>query len=323
MPDRLRVVVFGMRGVGSLPVLRELLAAGHDVRAVVMPGPPGLRTLPPMPSQRTAVPMAGAGTDPGHLDELARSLAIPVLLAGRLRRPEVVEAIVEHEPDLIAVSCFPTRIPAEVLGLPRLGCLNVHPSLLPVGRGPEPVFWTLRRGDAVTGVTVHLMVEGFDSGPILLQEEIEVPVGVRLPEFERVLAEIGARLLIRVIAGLARGEITGVPQDDRLATTAPIPTADDFLLPTDHTAEWAYRFARAVAPLEGPLAVLDVITGERVPIRDAIDWEPEGVVSRQRTREAETVTIPFRAGSVRFALPGEARQDRAGARTGTSSHHKA
>src|SRR4051812_9823970 len=117
--NSLRVVVFGMRGgVGSLPVLRELLAAGHDVRTVVMPGPPGLRRLPQLPRQPRVVPMAGAGVGSVYLDEVARTAEIPVILAGSLRRPEIVEAIARFEPDLIAVSCFPLRVPLKVLRLP-------------------------------------------------------------------------------------------------------------------------------------------------------------------------------------------------------------
>lgn len=300
MGERPRVVVFGMRGVGSLPVLREVMAAGYDVRAVMMPGPPGSRTLPPLLGKRSLLPMAGAGNEPVHIDDLARREGIPVLLVGSLRRAEVAAVIATFEPDVIAVSCFPLRVPSAILQLPRLGCLNIHPSLLPVGRGPEPVFWTLRRGESMTGVTVHVMDQGFDSGPIVLQERVPVPVDVRLPAFERALAERGARLLVQAVAGLSCGVIAPVPQAHDLATTAPMPTGNDFLIPTDRDAEWAYRFARAVAPLQGPLAVLDVRTGKRIAVSDAIDWTRDRCIESQQPIDSATIAVQFRTGSVRF-----------------------
>jgi methionyl-tRNA formyltransferase len=155
------------------------------------------------------------------------------------------------------------------------------------------------------------MDQGFDTGPIVLQEQIPVPAEVRLPAFERVLAERGARLLVRAVTGLSRGEIEPVPQDNNLATTktAPIPTDDDFLLPTDRDAAWAYRFARAVAPLEGPLAVHDLDSGKRIPVRDAIDWTPVRGKLGPRSRDSASIVVPFRTGSVRFLLPREESDD--------------
>ena len=210
-----------MRGVGSGPALRALLRAGHQVQAVVMPGPPGLRTLPPTVAQRAILPMVQPEGAAEFVDEIARATAIPVLLIGSLRSPDVIAAIAAFEPAVIVASCFPWRVPAAVLRLPQWGCLNVHPSLLPRWRGPDPVAWTLRSKETMTGVTVHLMDEGFDSGPIVLQKNVAVPPGTQIAQLERELSDRGADLLIQAIAGLTSGRIVPAPQDHRRATFAP------------------------------------------------------------------------------------------------------
>jgi methionyl-tRNA formyltransferase len=309
---RPRVVLFGMRYLGSPPALRELLAAGYDVRAVVMPGPPGMTALPPLPGATAArgnfIPLADASPATGEqVDVMAREAGIPVLLAGSLRRPEVIEAIAAYEPDLIAVSCFTLPVPPALLQLPRFGCLNVHPSLLPRNRGVDPVFWTLRRGEHETGVTIHLMDEGYDTGPILLQERVAVPEGARLPDFERDLSERGGRLLVRAIAGLVAGEIVPIPQDDRLATTAPYPTDADYLVPTDRSATWAYNFVRAVAPLDGPLMLHVLASGERIRLRDAISYTRDGSQDQPVERDGGEVSVRFKPGMARFRTAEEPR----------------
>ncbi len=310
---RPRIVLFGMRYVGSPPALRALLAAGHDVRAVVMPGPPGMTALPPLPGANIGrgdfIPLTDVSPEsddePGeNVDDIARAAGIPVLLAGSLRRPEVVEAIAAYQPDVIAVSCFTLRVPPAVLGLPRFGCVNVHPSLLPRGRGIDPVFWTLRRGERETGITIHLMDEGFDSGPILLQQRVAVPEGVRLPDFERALSDLGGRLLVKAIDGLISGEIVPTPQDDRLATLAPEPTDDDYVVPTDRSAEWAYNFVRGVAPLDGPLVLHVTATDERIRVRDAISYSPDGDQARPVERDGDEVSVQFAPGVARFSTTG-------------------
>jgi methionyl-tRNA formyltransferase len=182
--------------------------------------------------------------------------------------PEGVAAIHEARPGVIVVACFPWRLPRAVLELPHLGCLNIHPSLLPRWRGPDPVFWAYRQGDRETGVTVHQMEGGFDTGPILAQQPMAIPVGSRAPELARTLMAAGGRLVAELLPELARGAVMARPQDDSLATPAPVPAAADFELPTTWPAERAYAFAAGVAPLGGPLAVR-LATGERLPVRDA------------------------------------------------------
>jgi methionyl-tRNA formyltransferase len=301
-----RVVFFGMRYLGSPPSLRALLAAGYDVRAVVMPGPPGMTSLLPLapsPSHTTGyIPLTVAdGSADEHIDDIARAAGIPVLYAGSLRKSDVVRAIAAYRPDVIAVSCFTLRVPPVLLTLARYGCVNVHPSLLPRWRGVDPVFWTLRSGDPETGITIHLMDEGFDTGPILVQERMPVPEGIRQPEFERDLSERAGPLLVEAIDGLVSGKIVPVPQTDRLATRAPEPAPEDYVVSTDRTARWAYNFVRGVAPLDGPLVLHVASTGLRIPIRDALSYSPDARGGQPIEQAGNEVSVRFAPGVVRFS----------------------
>jgi methionyl-tRNA formyltransferase len=262
---RPRVVVFGMPCSGSLLVLRALLAADIDVRGVV------LAAVDEVESSAVA--------------EVARAAAVPVVPLRSARTESATTAIRELAPEVLVAACFPWRLPPAILALPRLGALNVHPSLLPAGRGPAPVFWTLRRGERRTGATIHLMDAGFDTGPIVAQAAIDVPAGIRAPALETALMTLGGRLAVDAIASLptAGGRhavpLQGTPQDETRATYAPQPTKAAFAVPTNLPARWAYTFVRGAAPLGGPLELLVLATGQRVPLRDALDYDD---TARQR-----------------------------------------
>src|SRR3712207_3286729 len=151
-----RVLFLGQSCITALPPLTALLEAGFEVPAVVLARQPGRRL--------------------DEIQRVAASASIPVVWVNSAAG--ATEAIRSVAPQVAVAACFLWRLPREAFETPPLGILNVHPSLLPAGRGPEPVFWTLRRGEPVTGVTVHRMDEGFDTGPIVAQAEIPVPEGI-------------------------------------------------------------------------------------------------------------------------------------------------
>ena len=244
---QLSVVFFGMTGRFSPPPLRALLRAGIDVRAVILPALPGSPplapiTFPPRPSRRRALPLAGAPAEPNIL-EIAREAGIDVYEVGSLAAPETLALIRDLAPDALCVACFNRRLPPALLAMARLGCLNVHPSLLPDNRGPDPLFWTFQRDDRETGVTIHLMDTGLDTGPILAQRPIPIPEGITEAALERACAETGGDLLVSALRGLANGSLTPRPQDPARATTYPLPSPDDYTITGDKPARWAYTFA--------------------------------------------------------------------------------
>ena len=173
-----RVLFLGMPGNFSWPSLRALLDGGIDVCAVVLPASP--RPGPDRPyhppitrreqlrSTRSMLPLLNSSLH-GGIVQLAWERQIPVWEVSRMSDPATVSTLAAYQPDLICVACFSLRIASSILDIPRLGSLNVHPSLLPAHRGPVPLFWAFRQGLQQTGVTIHLMDEGMDTGDILAQ----------------------------------------------------------------------------------------------------------------------------------------------------------
>jgi len=146
------------------------------------------------------------------------------------------------------------------------------------------------------------MDAGFDTGPVVAQTAVDVPLGMRAPDLEAWLMALGGDLLVEALPRLAAGTLVPTAQDDAQATAAPVPKAADFVIPTNLPAGWAWGFARGVAPLAGPLAVLVGAMGERIDVGDALAHDPAAAMGKPVVWEENgTVRVRFRPGWVRFA----------------------
>ena len=190
------------------------MAAGHEIPLVVtQPDRPGGRAqeMTPPPVKQTALEAELAVTQPDKIrtnEEFRRRL----------------EAIA---PDAIVVVAYGRIIPPWMLALPRLGCINLHASLLPKYRGAAPIQWAVAMGETVTGNTTMLLEEGLDTGPILLQQTMEIGPEQTAADLFDALAEAGASLVVETLAGLEAGRIPPRRQDDAQATLAPLLTRED------------------------------------------------------------------------------------------------
>ncbi|HEU0028894.1 MAG TPA: formyltransferase family protein [Ktedonobacterales bacterium] len=272
--DGLRVVFFGMGGVFSRTPLEALLRAGADVRAVVEPAPAALRAADDEPftrlepsawaasgAARRGLPLAGAagGGKGRSMREIAASVGAPLYSVRRLGDARTVAALAAHEPDALCVACFTRRLPPAILALPRMGALNAHPSLLPENRGPDPLFWMFHEGAQETGVTVHLMDEGLDTGPILAQRRVdvaEVEMWETEAKLEARLAVVAGELLVEALAGLAAGTLTPTPQDEARATYHSWPEAADYVIDASWPVRRALAFASGVFQREEPVILV-------------------------------------------------------------------
>jgi methionyl-tRNA formyltransferase len=276
------MLYLGQPCAASAPPLTALLAAGYRVTSVLLAGRPGqFLTEPQRLAAENGIPLRWVAT-----------------------AAEAATILRAESPDVAAAACFPWRLGRLALATPRLGILNVHPSLLPAGRGAEPVFWTLRRGEPVTGVTVHQMDAGFDTGPIVAQTKMEVPEDIRAPELEWQLMTLGGQLLVESLPALAAGTLRPRPQLAQGITLAPPPSPADWTMTTTLPAGWAWRFARGVAPLGGPLTV--VTPDAVIPVTDALDWSPlERLPERIIDDGDATIRVRFSPGWVRFQRAAE------------------
>jgi len=214
---RLRLVFCGTPQF-AVPTLEALAGleggAGHEIALVV--------SQPDRPVGRKQTLTA----PPVKVTALAHGLAVT--------QPEKIKNNVEFRasleeiaPDAIVVVAYGRIIPPWMLALPRLGCINLHGSLLPKYRGAAPIQWAIAMGETVTGNTTMLLEEGLDTGPILLQQQIEIrPEQTALDLFEE-LAVLGAPLVVETLAGLADGTLKPQPQDHAKATLARILERED------------------------------------------------------------------------------------------------
>jgi methionyl-tRNA formyltransferase len=289
------VVFFGMTGRFSAPPLRALLRAGIAVRAVVLPAltvaaPPIAPVAAPVgrAAGRPLLPLVGAPNQPNIL-EIARAAGIPAYEAGSIAAPETLALLRGLAPDAFCIACFNRRFPSALLALPRLGCLNVHPSLLPDNRGPDPLFWTFRRGDRETGVTIHLMDTMLDGGPIVAQQRIAAPEGIAEAALERECAELGGTLLVRALHGLADGTLTPTPQDASRATSYPLPGPDDCTITPDWPAHLANTFAAGIVGREQPVRV--AVGGAALRVVAPLGYDEHGLMDAPYRLEGDVLTL--------------------------------
>ena len=243
-----RILIFGLDCEFTTTFAQSLLEAGAPIIAIVLPGPPGLATpIRATPAQKWIL-MHSQGAPPTGLLALADPHRIPVWRVGDLRSRRTIDFVKSIQADLVVCACFNQKIGAEIVGAFEYGGLNVHPSLLPDKRGPDPQFWTLKDGTGATGVTIHRLINTLDAGPILAQQALSYPDGTTEIELDALTASTGARLFLNLLPSLQEG----------CATYAPFPTVDDFKLDLDRPARTAHNFVRGIA-------------GRGVPIR--LDWQ--------------------------------------------------
>ena len=199
-------IVFAGTPDFSVPALQALLDSPHDVVAVY--------TQPDRPSGR------GRKTSASPVKQLALQNDLAVYQPVSLKSADAQQALAVLQPDLMVVIAYGLILPAAVLALPRLGCLNVHASLLPRWRGAAPIQRAILAGDHETGVCLMQMDAGLDTGPVLASARCPIEADDSGSRLHDRLAQQGAQLLSDNLAAIERGELAAVPQDDALACYA-------------------------------------------------------------------------------------------------------
>lgn len=242
------------------------MSASANLAGIILPGPPGISAPVRKSSPRPLLPMAGIPHQHSIVDRL------PAYKVGNLNTEETRELVRSLQPDVIVVACFPSRIPGSVVQISPLGGINIHPSLLPENRGPDPLFWAFRRGDGRFGVTIHRLSQRLDAGDIVDQRAFESWHGVSEADAERTLARHGAWMALRAI----HDRFVGYPvtsQDADGATYETWPDADEYQIDTSRPAQVAFNFVLGVKQRGIPIRA--VIDGEAATIVDAdsFHWE--------------------------------------------------
>lgn len=232
----MRLIFLGSPAFAVHP-LAALAAAGHELVAVV--------TQPDRPAGRdrrlSAPPVKQA----------AQALGLPVLQPESLRDPAVVAQLAALAPEAGVVAAYGAILRKNVLAIPPLGYLNIHPSLLPLHRGPTPVAGAILAGEPETGVTIIRLDPGMDSGPILAQAVVPLTPNARAGPLTDELFQLGAQLLLEVLPRYAAGELTPRPQAHSQATLTGMLKKEDGLIDWTLPALVIERMVRAYDPWPG------------------------------------------------------------------------
>lgn len=189
----------------AVPCL-EVLQDKTEILAVI--------TQPDRPKGR------GHNMQPSPVKVKALEYGLPVLQPEKIKTEAFTAELEKMQPDLIVVVAFGQILSQRILDIPRLGCVNVHASLLPRYRGAAPIHWSIINGEKKTGVTTMLMDAGLDTGDMLLKDEVEITAEMTTEELHDKLMAMGGRLLAETIDGLAEGKIVPEKQDDSLSNYA-------------------------------------------------------------------------------------------------------
>lgn len=253
--DRPRIAFFGIDCHLTHCVLKSLLEGGVDIAGMVLPGLPGIDRAVPVYSPKTTIPlMNSSAMHPGVVDTLDRH-EIPAFRLGNLRSNDAVDAVLAFNASVLICACFPSIIPRALTDLFPGRAINIHPSLLPDKRGPDPLFWTLREGSGRSGVTIHELSPRFDAGAILSQRDHTYSDGTTEKQLETSLASVAAEMTLELLPALGRGDAQRVRQDDAAATHAPWPRTDDFRLDLSMSARAAFNFVRGIQGRAIPIRI--------------------------------------------------------------------
>lgn len=235
----------------ALPTL-EMLHEHYEVVGVV--------TQPDRPAGRGRLPQ------PCAVKVLADQLGLPVFQPHSIKTAEAVAELAKWQPDLIVVAAYGQILTQVVLDLPTKGCLNVHASLLPRWRGASPIQAAIAAGDARTGVTIMRMDTGIDTGPILAQRDVTLRPATSAVELSQQLAYLGAQVLIETLPGYLAGKLAPMPQNESLATYAPMLKKQDGWLDFNQAAEVLSRKVYACQPWPGTFFYLN---GRKIKVLEA------------------------------------------------------
>jgi methionyl-tRNA formyltransferase len=214
----------------AVPSLAELIASGHEIVAVY--------SQPPRPKGR------GQKLTPSPVHAFAETMGLPVFTPASMKSAEAIETFRSLEVDAACVVAYGQILKREVLDAPRLGCFNLHGSLLPRWRGAAPIQRAIMAGDRQTGVQIMRMSEGLDEGPVLLSEILDIRPDDTAASLGERMSHTGASLWPRALAAIERGAVEGTPQTGE-------PTYARKITPAEARIDWTRPAAEVDAHIRG------------------------------------------------------------------------
>jgi methionyl-tRNA formyltransferase len=264
----------------AVPTLIELAARGHEIAAVYTRAPK----------------LAGRGMDVQHtpVEREARRLALPVHTPKTLKDDDAQKAFRAHNADAAVVVAYGLILPKPILEAPRLGCFNVHASLLPRWRGAAPINRAIMAGDAESGVTIMKMDEGLDTGAMAMAERMPTGADMTAGELHDALSRLGADLMLQVLAAAERGSLVLTPQPQAGVTYAEKIFKSETRIDWSKSWKQVHDHIRGMSPFPGTWFE---VGGTRVKVLRSTKSEGSGVPG---TALDDKLTIACGDGAVRL-----------------------
>jgi len=267
----MRIIFFGSDDFAAVH-LEHLLTYGHEVLGCV--------TGPDKPRGR------GMKISVSPIKQIASERQIPCLQPLSLKGSGIVDALKSYEADVFVVVAYGRLLTREILGLPKMLCMNVHGSLLPKYRGAAPVNWAILNGDKETGVTVQKMALAIDAGDIIAQEKMRIDDDEDAAQLRKRMALVGAKLLVKVLDKRPLGQFSLSPQDETKATWAPKLTKEMGLIDWKKQARSIIDQVRGLAPWPGAYTFYNgkmlKITKLQISTEDTGKFTPGQVINVSR-----------------------------------------
>jgi methionyl-tRNA formyltransferase len=236
----------------AVPTLLELLAHGHEIAVVY--------TRAARPAGR------GMKLQPTPVEQEARRLGIPVLTPATLKTPEAADEFRAHNAEAAVVVAYGMILPQAILDTPKLGCFNLHASLLPRWRGAAPINRAIMAGDAETGVMVMKMDAGLDTGDVAMAERMAISDAMTAADLHDALARLGGDLMVRAIGALERGRLQLTKQSDEGVTYAAKIEKTEARIDWNKPAHTVLRHIHGLSPFPGAWCEI-AIEGEQLRVK--------------------------------------------------------
>lgn len=266
--------------------LKALIASGHEILLVL--------TQPDRPAGR------GLKFLPGPVKSLALAQGLAVRQPTTLKDREIQEELRRAAPDVMVVAAYGLILPESVIAIPRHGCINIHASLLPRWRGAAPIQRAILAGDAETGITIMQMDAGLDTGEILLQQSTAIAPSETAGSLHDRLARMGADCIAEALDRLAKGDLSGRPQDESGATYASKIAKEEAVLDWHRDAETLTRMVRAFNPVPGATTQ---VSGTPIKVwRASVISGSGGLPGEVRTADAAGIIVACGRGALRLEV---------------------
>lgn len=286
----MRIVFIGQAPFGK-ESLEALLNQGEDVVGVI--------TVEDAPGQKYPNPVKDCALE--HNLELYQS--------NYLKKGEAIDWVRQRQPDLLVLGFVTAFVPLEMINLAKFGGINYHPSLLPKYRGGSAINWAIISGETETGVTIHFIDEGVDTGPILLQEKVAItPDDTVKSVYFKKLYPLGIKMIAEAVRLIREGQPIGLDQDDRKSSFQPLITPADTVIDWSQPTGQVYNLIRGSNPSPGAVTTL---RGQTCKLFDAAAGDLKGLAGVVLEIGDESFTVATGDGSITIfsaQSPGQKKQ---------------